>query len=152
MSLPILNEFVKEYYLALKSFHIISMTAWMAGLFYLPRLFVYHHEAPKDSVMAKTFETMEEKLYKIIVHPAAWLTTLSGLFLALGFGFFKFGWMHLKFTGVLALWAFQFLLNSYKKEFKVGTYPKTPKFFRALNEIPTLLLIVIVISVVFKPF
>src|SRR3989338_11141870 len=105
-----LEIFSQNHYLALKSFHIISMTAWMAGLFYLPRLFVYHHEAPVNTLMAKTFETMESRLYAIIMIPASWLTTLSGLLLALGLDVWKFPWFHLKLTAVLGLWAFQFLL------------------------------------------
>jgi putative membrane protein len=139
--------------LVIKSFHIIAVVAWFAGLFYLPRLFVYHAEA-QDQISIERFKVMERRLYYGIMWPAALLATVLGLGLvSYNWPYYlKAGWMHLKLTAVLALWAYHLLCGRYLSCFAQGKSEKTPFFFRVFNEIPTVFLIVIVLLVVIKPF
>lgn len=138
--------------LYIKAFHIISMVAWFAGLFYLPRLFVYHADT-QDAISLSRFKIMEKRLYYGITWPAALITTLLGLWLIsynLGY-YLRAGWMHEKLSLVALLWAYHLLCGHYLKAFAQDNNQKSVRFFRIYNEIPTLLLISIVILVVVKP-
>lgn len=138
----------------IKSFHLIAMVAWFAGLFYLPRLFVYHTELEEnEQASLQRFQKMESRLYYYIMTPAALLTLAFGLwlFLYLWPYYMKAGWMHIKLTAVLVLCFFHLYCGYFVKQFKLGTKPKSQKFFRIFNEVPTFLLVLIVIMVVVKP-
>ena len=139
-------------YLLFKSLHLVAVISWMAGLLYLPRIFVYHseenHESQKD-----VFKTMERKLYNYIMMPAMMLSWLFGLLLihSLGFSVFAELWMQIKTLAVLILTYYHFLLGKYLNDFAINDNKKTSKFFRIINEVPTIILIVVVFVVVFKP-
>ena len=135
----------------IKSLHIIFMVAWFAGLFYLPRLFVYHAQA-SDSLSIERFKVMERKLYIGIMTPCMLLTLLFGTWLWLGYGF-RGGWLHAKLALVLILVAHHFYLGKLIRDFKNDANKHGHVFYRWLNEIPTLpLLVGIIILVVVKPF
>jgi putative membrane protein len=136
----------------LLAFHIIAVIAWMAGMLYLPRLFVYHCEADPGSRQSETFKVMERRLLKAIINPAMILTWLLGLWLAYSGGWFASHWLHVKLALVLAMSGVHGILSKYVREFAADRRRKSQKFFRILNEIPTVLLIVIVILAVVKPF
>ena len=139
-------------YLLFKSLHLIAVISWMAGLLYLPRIFVYHAEANHDS-QKTVFKTMERKLYNYIMMPAMLLSWLFGFLLihSLGFGVFSELWMQIKTVSVVILTYYHFLLGKYLGDFAVDSNNKTSKFFRIINEIPTIILIVVIFVVVFKP-
>tara|TARA_A100001011_G_C14034141_1_gene724948 strand:- start:187 stop:618 length:432 start_codon:yes stop_codon:yes gene_type:complete len=139
-------------YLLFKSLHLISVISWMAGLLYLPRIFVYHAEAYHES-QKTTFMIMERKLYNYIMMPAMILSWLFGLLLihSLGFAILSELWMQIKTVAVLLLTHYHFYLGKYLRQFAQNNNSKSPKFFRIINEIPTVLLIVIVFIVIFKP-
>ena len=139
-------------YLLFKSLHLIAVISWMAGLLYLPRIFVYHSEASHLS-QKDTFKIMERKLYNYIMMPAMLLSWLFGLLLIhnLGFGVFTELWMQIKTIAVLILTYYHFLLGKYLGDFAKDNNHKSSKFFRIINEIPTIILIVVVFIVVFKP-
>ena len=142
-----------DIYLWVKATHIIAMTAWMAGLFYLPRLYVYHVENGLTGPQAETFQVMERKLLKYIMNPAMLATWGLGIWLvALNPSWFEMGWMHAKITLVFLMSGFQGACGKWRKELAAGTSTKTSKFFRIANEVPTVLLIAIVILVVVQPF
>lgn len=135
-----------------KAFHIIAMVAWFAGLFYLPRLFVYHAEA-NDKISKERFKIMEKKLYYYISYPAAILTTILGLIL-LSYNWSYYlhaAWLHAKFSLVIFLWIYHIYLGHCLKLFMKDENNKNTKFYRLINEIPTLFLVAIVILVVVKP-
>ncbi|MFI4919826.1 MAG: protoporphyrinogen oxidase HemJ [Legionellales bacterium] len=138
--------------LFIKAFHIIAVVAWFAGLFYLPRLFVYHAEA-QDSISLDRFKVMEKRLYYAITWPAAVVTTVLGLWLiGLNPSFYlKSGWMHAKLSLVLVLWGYHLACGHYLKLFSKNQNSKSDLFFRLFNEVPTVLLVGIVILVVVKP-
>ena len=137
-----------------KALHILSVIAWMSGMLYLPRLFVYHADAEKGSVQSETFKTMERRLYRGITTPAMIATWVFGLWLAFGFGIVDFsqGWMWLKALMVLALSGIHGFYGRLLRDFAHDRNTRPSKFFRAINEIPFVIAIVIVISVVVKPF
>ena len=139
-------------YLLFKSLHLISVISWMAGLLYLPRIFVYHSEA-KDESQKKVFKIMERKLYNYIMMPAMILSWLFGIALihSLGFLIFTELWMQIKSVSILILTHYHFYLGKNLRLFIINKNEKSSKFFRTINEIPTILLIVIVFVVVFKP-
>lgn len=139
--------------LYIKSFHIIAMVAWFAGLFYLPRLFVYHCETISLEESAR-FKIMERRLFYGIMWPAAVITTILGLALiAMNMHYYlKAGWMHAKFFLVLWVWVYHFFCGFYLKKFAMNRNEHSAKFYRIFNESPTVLLIGIVILVVVKPF
>ena len=139
-------------YLLFKSLHLIAVISWMAGLLYLPRIFVYHSEATHDS-QKNIFKIMERKLYNYIMMPAMLLSWLFGLLLihTLGFSVFSELWMQIKTALVLILTFYHFMLGRYLIDFASNNNAKTSKFFRIINEIPTVILIVVVFVVVFKP-
>tara|TARA_Y100001970_G_C14083088_1_gene775794 strand:+ start:622 stop:1053 length:432 start_codon:yes stop_codon:yes gene_type:complete len=139
-------------YLLFKSLHLIAVISWFAGLLYLPRIFVYHSEAEHES-QRTVFKTMERKLYNYIMMPAMILSWLFGLLLihSLGLTVFSQLWMQIKIVAVLLLTHYHFYLGKHLRLFANDNNTKKSKFFRIINEIPTLLLIVIVFLVVFKP-
>lgn len=139
-------------YLWIKALHVISIIAWMAGLLYLPRLFVYHAGAPKDSDQARTFVVMEHRLMRIIMLPALLVTWASGLTLAVLGGFIGQGWLHGKLLLVIVLTALHGHFGRIRKDFAKQSNRHSAGFYRAVNELPTVLLIGIVILVVLKPF
>ena len=137
-----------------KALHVISIISWMAGLLYLPRLFVYHAGVEKGSVQSETFKVMERRLYRGITTPAMIASWVFGLWLAFGFGLVDFtaGWMWLKALMVLALSGYHGFLGSQRRAFAEDRNTRSGKFFRAINEIPTLIMVVVVIAVIVKPF
>jgi putative membrane protein len=140
-------------YLLLKSLHLIAVISWMAGLLYLPRIFVYHVENLKNENTSSTFKVMERKLYYYIMTPAMILAWLFGLLLvsSLGFEILSTTWIKLKLLLVGLLTAYHFYLSKLLLNFKLDKNIKSSKFFRIINEVPTILLIFIVFIVVFKP-
>jgi putative membrane protein len=148
---------ISDPYLWIKALHIVAVIAWMAGMLYLPRLFVYHCSAEKGSIQSETFKVMERRLLRGIINPAMIATWVLGLWLAwLGpdsrYGWFASGWLEAKLALVLALSAVHGLLARWVKEFAADRNRHSQKFYRIINEIPTALMIVIVILVVLKPF
>ena len=139
-------------YLLFKSLHLIAVISWMAGLLYLPRIFVYHSEASHES-QKDVFKIMEKKLYNYIMMPAMLLSWLFGVLLihSLGFAVFAELWMQIKTVLVVILTYYHFLLGKYLNDFAIDSNKKTSKFFRIVNEVPTIILIVVVFVVVFKP-
>ena len=140
-------------YLLLKSLHLISVISWMAGLLYLPRIFVYHVENLKDKNTSSIFKIMERKLYFYIMTPAMILTWLFGLILIFSLGFEALSaiWIKLKLLLVVLLTLYHFYLSKLLGDFKLDQNTKSSKYFRIINEVPTILLILIVFIVVFKP-
>ncbi len=141
----------------IKAFHIIAVIAWMAGMLYLPRLFVYHCAAETGSVQSETFKVMERRLLRGIINPAMIATFALGLWLAwLGpdsrYGWFASGWLQAKIALVLALSAVHGLFARWVKAFAADANRHSQKFYRIINELPTVLLIAIVLLVVLKPF
>lgn len=138
----------------IKACHIISVVAWMAGLFYLPRLFVYHAESAHGSGASETFKVMERRLLRGIMNPAMLGVYLFGTLLVLTPGVvdWHLGWMYVKLAAVLALTIFHHLLARWRKAFAADRDRHGARFYRLVNEIPTLLLILIVVMVVVKPF
>jgi len=139
-------------YLLFKSLHLIAVISWMAGLLYLPRIFVYHSEASHDSQKI-VFKTMERKLYNYIMMPAMLISWLLGFLLIhnLGFSIFLELWMQIKTILVIILTIYHFLLGKYLKEFAIDNNSKSSKYFRIINEVPTIILIVVVFVVIYKP-
>ena len=139
-------------YLLFKSLHLVAVISWMAGLLYLPRIFVYHSEATHVS-QKDIFKTMERKLYNYIMMPAMLLSWLFGFLLIHNLGFIVFLelWMQIKIVSVLILTYYHFLLGAYLNDFAVDNNYKSSKFFRIINEVPTLLLIIVVFIVIYKP-
>ena len=140
-------------YLLFKSLHLIAVISWMAGLLYLPRIFVYHVENLKDKNTSSIFKIMERKLYFYIMTPAMILTWVFGLILisSLGFEALSTTWIKLKLLLVILLTLYHFYLSKLLGNFKTDRNTKSSKFFRIINEAPTILLIFIVFIVVFKP-
>ena len=140
-------------YLLLKSLHLIAVISWMAGLLYLPRIFVYHVENYEKEEVTNIFEVMERRLYNFIMRPAMVLTWLFGLFLIHLNGIESFSnlWLQIKFVLVIILTGYHEYLGKCLRSLKDRTNNKTAKFFRIINEIPTILLILTVFIVVFKP-
>jgi len=141
----------------IKAFHIIAVIAWMAGMLYLPRLFVYHCAAEKGSVQSETFKVMERRLLRGIINPAMILAITLGLWLAwLGpdsrYGWFASGWLQAKIALVLALSAVHGLFARWVKAFAADRNLHSQRFYRFINEVPTVLMVAIVILVVLKPF
>ena len=142
-----------NYYLLFKSLHLISIISWMAGLLYLPRLFVYHAETKNNVEKKETFQLMEKRLFFYIMNPAMILSWLFGVLLiyAIGMENLIYLWLQLKLILVLLLTIYHFFLFYCLKNFSQNNNKYSPKFYRILNEVPTLLLIVIIFVVVFKP-
>ncbi|MFD2265328.1 protoporphyrinogen oxidase HemJ [Lacibacterium aquatile] len=148
-------DFLTAAYPWIKALHIISVISWMAGMFYLPRLYVYHVDAPVGSAQSETFKVMERKLLRFIINPAMIATFIfGGLLLAVpGLIDWKHdGWVHGKLTLVLVMAGFHGFLSRWRKDFAADRNKRSARFYRQMNEIPTVLMILIVILVVVKPF
>ena len=141
-----------NWLLWLKALHVMAVMAWMAGMFYLPRLFVYHVEAKPNSEMTKTFAVMEERLLRIIMRPALITVWITGLILVWQQGQYTFGWFHVKFALVLAMTALHGMMARWRKDLAAGTNTHDSRYFRIANEVPTVLMAGIVILVIVKPF
>ena len=141
-------------YLLFKSLHLIAVISWMAGLLYLPRIFVYHVENINNQNSINIFKTMEKKLYFYIMIPAMILSWIFGLILIsiVGFDVLSATWIQLKLIFVVLLSFYHFYLGNFLSKLKFDQNIKTSRFFRIINEIPTVLLILIVFIVIFKPF
>jgi putative membrane protein len=140
-----------ELYEVLKALHIVAVISWLAGLLYLPRIFIYHCQAKHGSELDQTFQIMEQKLLKFIITPAMIAVFILGFSMVYYIGF-DFTWLHIKLTLVLFLAAFHGFLAKCRKDFTNGKNKYTQKFYRLINEIPTILMILIVFIVILKPF
>ena len=142
-----------NFYLLFKSLHLIAIISWFAGLLYLPRIFVYHSEVVTNMEQSETFKTMERKLYNYIMMPAMILSFIFGFLLihSLGFSIFSELWFQIKIILVLVLTYYHFLLGKYVRIFANNENLKSSKYFRIINEVPTILLIIIIFLAVFKP-
>lgn len=139
-------------YLWVKAFHVIAVIAWMSGMLYLPRLFVYHADVPVGSPQSETFKVMEGRLLTVITNPAMVVTWVLGLWLAWRSGFWMAPWLHAKFALVLALSGLHGYLSAATRAFREDRNTKPARHWRIINEIPTVLMIGIVILVIVKPF
>ncbi len=149
---PLRSRALSDWILWVKAAHVASVIAWMAGLFYLPRLFVYHVDAPKGSPQSETFKVMERRLLKAIINPAMIAVWITGPILAIGEGAYRDAWLHAKFLLVLILSGFHGYLVGRVRAFANDANTKPARFYRIINEVPTVLMLLIVILVVVKPF
>jgi putative membrane protein len=146
-------EFFQQHFQILVALHVISVIAWMAGMLYLPRLFVYHADAKPGSELSETFKVMERRLLRGIINPAmiaAW--TFGLLMLATYPEIFNDGWIYVKLGCVIALSALHGLFSKWRKQFAADANTHPAKFYRIVNEVPAVLMIVIVFMVIVKPF
>jgi len=143
-----------DWYLWIKALHIISVIAWMAGMLYLPRLFVYHCDAAPGSEKSETFKVMERRLLRAIINPAMMAALAFGIVLLLNLGAdqWKDGWLHAKLVLLLLMFSLHGFLSRWRRAFEADRNQHSAKFFRWMNEVPTVLMIGIVIMVVVKPF
>jgi putative membrane protein len=143
-----------QLYLYIRAFHIMAVMAWMAGMFYLPRLFAYHTRATPGSELSETFKVMERRLMRIIINPAMTVAWILGLILIFGFReYFVVGyWLHVKLLLVTLLSGFHGVLSWWRREFEADRNKHTYRYYAMMNEIPTLLMAGIVIMVIVKPF
>jgi protoporphyrinogen IX oxidase len=139
-------------YLWIKAIHVVAIISWMAGLLYLPRLFIYHCDAPKGSPQSETFKTMEQCLLKIIMTPAMLVSWVVGLWLAWHGGWLSSGWFHAKLALVILLSGAHGYLAGAVRKFAADANVRPPRHWRIVNEVPTVLMIAIVILVIVKPF
>lgn len=148
-------DFIVDYYLWIKAFHIIAVIAWMAGMLYLPRLFVYHADAPKGGELSETLKIMERKLLRFIINPAmiaAWLTGGLMVWYYIDTGAFKTaGWLHTKISLLVLMQICHAMLANARRKFAEDRNTKSARYYRWLNEVPTVLMIAIVIMVIVKP-
>jgi protoporphyrinogen IX oxidase len=135
-----------------KAFHVIAVISWMAGMLYLPRLFLYHCKAEAGSQQSETFKVMERRLLRVIINPAMLLTWVLGLTLVWLGGWHTAGWMHAKFALVIVLSAVHGLFVRHWRDFEADRNTRSEKFYRIINEVPTILMIGIVILVIVRPF
>ena len=140
-----------ELYEIIKIIHIIAVVSWFAGLLYLPRIFVYHAQVAVGSKTDQIFQTMERKLLRYIMNPAMIVVLACGFYLAYQIGF-EFAWLHIKITLALLLIGYHHFLGKCRKNFAAGKNKHSAKFYRIINEVPTVLLIAIVTLVILKPF
>jgi putative membrane protein len=136
----------------IKALHVIAVIAWMAGMLYLPRLFVYHCDAEAGSKQSETFKVMERRLLKAIINPAMAVTWLAGFYLAWAGHWFSTGWLHGKLALVIAMSGLHGFFARCVKDFAADRNKRSQRFYRLVNEVPTVLMIGIVILVVVKPF
>ena len=136
----------------IKALHILAVISWMAGLFYLPRLFLYHSGVSIGSEASETFKVMERRLLNAIMNPAMIMTWITGLYIAYAFAYFKEPWLHAKISLVIVMSAFHGYLVGRVRAFAEDRNEKSGKFYRVINEIPTLIVVGIVGLVVIKPF
>lgn len=147
-----MQEFVLNHYLVIKSLHIVSLISWMAGMLYLPRLYVYHADQTVGSDASEMLKVMERKLLRFIINPGMIATFIFGGLLLTQPGIFAFGWLHMKLMLVLFLIAFHVACSRWRKAFAADRNTKSAKFFRFANEVPTIIMVAIVFLVVTKPF
>lgn len=148
-----MQSFLFENYLWLKSFHVIAVIAWMAGLLYLPRLFVYHVGAEKGSVQSETFKVMERRLLRAIINPAMGASFFfGGLMIYAVPSLLEGGWLHAKLALIILLSGVHGLFARWRKQFERDENVRPAKFYRIWNEVPTVLMIAMVILVIVKPF
>ena len=140
------------FYLWFKAFHIIAIVAWMAGMLYLPRLFVYHCSAAIGSPQSETFKVMERRLLHVIINPAMVASWVLGLWLAYDTGYFRSGWFHAKLALVLMLSGLHGFMVRWVRDFARDQNRHSEKFYRIINELPAILMVGIVLLVVLKPF
>lgn len=146
-------DFLGQYYNWIKAFHIIAVMAWMAGMLYLPRLYVYHVTAEKGSELSETLKIMERKLLRLIINPAMILALiLGGLMLWANSELFQQPWMHMKLTAIFLMGAVHGQYSRWRKAFERDENTHSTKFYRWWNEAPTILMIIIVIMAVAEPF
>ncbi len=145
--------FLATFYLWIKALHVISMVAWMAGMFYLPRLFVYHCEVQRGSAESERFKVMEHRLLKQIINPAMVATWIFGILLVLTPGIIDWSapWWLIKLAAVLLMSGFHGAISKWRRLFLEDRNTKTHRFYRFANEVPTVLMIVIVIMVIVRP-
>ena len=144
--------FGERAYLWVKAAHVIAVISWMAGMLYLPRLFIYHCDAPAGSALAETFKVMERRLLTVIINPAMVLTWVLGLWLAWQGGYFSAGWMHAKLALVIILSGVHGFFSGAVRRFAADANTISQRTWRVWNEVPTVLMIGIVLLVVLKPF
>lgn len=149
-----MTDFLLQNYSWLKAFHLIAVISWMAGLLYLPRLFVYHADAPRGGELSETLKTMEYRLLRYIMNPAMIVTWVLGITMIVTNSTVVTGsgWLHVKLLLVILLSGFHMACSVWRKRFAADNNVKTAKFFRIANEVPTVLMIIIVILAVVKPF
>jgi putative membrane protein len=149
-----MTDFILSHYDWLKAFHVIAVISWMAGMLYLPRLYVYHADADKGSELSETLKIMERKLLRLIINPAMILSWIFGLALisATPEIFSSGGWLHVKLAAVILLQIFHAFLSRWRKAFLKDQNRHRASFYRKINEVPTLLMIVAVVMVIVKPF
>lgn len=148
-----MQDFIIGHYEWFKALHLIAVISWMAGLLYLPRLFVYHADAEKGSELSETFKIMERRLLRVIMNPAMFVVWIAGgLMLYANASLLGSGWMHVKLTAVVLLTVFHHALARWRKKFLKDENARPAKFYRRVNEIPTLLMIIIVVMVLVRPF
>lgn len=147
-----MQDFVTDHYLVLKALHIISVIAWMAGMLYLPRLYVYHADKAAGSEASEMLKVMERRLLRLIINPAMLATFLFGGLLLTQPGIFAFGWLHMKLGLLFILAGFHGMCARWRKDFAADRNTRSTKFYRVANEVPTLLMIAIVLLAVTKPF
>jgi len=142
------------FYLWIKALHVISIIAWMAGMFYLPRLYVYHCEVAPGSVESERFKLMESRLLRQIINPAMAAAWIFGILLVLTPGVIDWhaGWWHLKLTAVIAMSGLHGAYSAWRKDFLHDRNRRSARFYRIANEVPTLLMVVIVVMVIARPF
>ena len=143
---------METWALWIKALHVVAVISWMAGLLYLPRLFVYHADVERDSKTSEIFKVMERRLLKGIMNPAMIVAWISGLYIAYAVTGFRPPWLHAKLALVIVMSGFHGYLGHCRKAFEEDRNKKTSAFYRMINEIPTVLMIGIVIMVVVKPF
>lgn len=147
-----MTSFITDHYLWFKALHLIAVISWMAGLLYLPRLYVYHAQQQPGSDASEMLKVMEYKLLRYIMNPAMILVLVLGLCLASIPGMMSQGWLHIKFVLVLMLFGFHGACSRWRKDFAADNNHKTVTFFRYANEVPTLIMVIIVLLAVIKPF
>lgn len=141
-----------DFYLWVKALHVIAVIAWMAGMLYMPRLFIYHTDAEPGSVQSETFKIMEQRLLKVIMNPAMMISWMLGLYIAWDFYRFQGAWLHVKLLLVVLLTLVHVHFARAVRTFAKDGPRKTARYWRAMNELPTVLMIAIVIFVIVKPF
>ena len=136
----------------IKALHVVAIISWMAGMLYLPRLFIYHCDAEQGSIQSETFKVMERRLLRAIINPAMGFAWVTGLWLAWQAGYWRDGWFQAKFASVLLLSAAHGYLSAATRAFAEDRNDKSQRHWRIVNEVPTVLMIAIVIFVIVKPF
>lgn len=144
-----------DFYPYVKAFHVISIIAWLAGMLYLPRLFVYHTQATPGSELSETLKVMERRLLKAIINPAMGAAWILGLILVFWYGVIDWSadyWFHAKLTLVILLSGFHGALSRWRKDFEADRNTRSQRFYRIVNEVPTVIMIIVVLLVIVRPF